>query len=247
MNIKCTLMLISTLTTTQVFAAPAINVGALNEFIAGGKNTLAKRIHNHGDSTAFVRVTVAEMVFDRDGEITEQPLDAEAIVNGRGTGLLSTPPRLIIPAGVMQTNRLVFTGSRERERYYRVRYIPVVPENKEEFGLATKELNDYRDKINAGVTVLSGFGTILTVQPNNVQFSSKIEGAGPQLKITNNGNSSIIIDDLKACSVKTKLCGNGSSTQLRPGRQLLRTAQPDQIWQYTLVEGSQKSALNTGK
>ncbi|SQC93247.1 Uncharacterised protein [Cedecea neteri] len=91
-----------------VIAGPAINVGALNEYVYSGKNTLAKRIYNTGDATAFVRVTVSEIVYKGQAPAEEVPLDNEAIINGKGSGIISSPPRLIIPAGGMQTNRLVY-------------------------------------------------------------------------------------------------------------------------------------------
>lgn len=229
------------------FAGPAINVGSLNEYMQSGRNTLAKRIHNTGDATAYVRISIHEMVFSEKGEASEKDLDANALINGKGTGLLSTPPRLIIPAGGMQTNRLVFTGSRDKERYYRVRYVPVVPQSTKEFGISSADAKKYQDAINAGVTVMSGFGTILTVQPDNVRFDTRIAGGANQLSLTNHGNASIVIDALKSCSRTLKSCDSGVTVQLRPGKTLNRTAAPDRVWQYTLIEGDQKKNLNTGK
>lgn len=162
------------------------------------------------------------------------------MINGQGTGLISTPPRLIIPAGGMQTNRLVFTGSREKERYYRVRYIPVVPESTKEFGISSTDAKKYQDEINAGVTVMSGFGTIVTVHPDRVRFDTRITNSGNQLSITNHGNASVIIEGLKSCDRDYKRCDNGVIVQLRPGKTLKRSSSLDRVWQYTLIEGDQK-------
>ncbi|EPC7254362.1 hypothetical protein ACR2R9_004328 [Cronobacter sakazakii] len=238
---------LSLLPVAAMAAGPAINVGSLNEFMAGGKNTLAKRIHNTGDATAYVRISIHEIEFHSNGESTEKELDSDTIINGKGTGLISTPPRLIIPAKGMQTNRLVFTGDRERERYYRVRYIPVVPESAKEFGLSADETKRYQEQINAGVTVLSGFGTIVTVKPDHTRYDTQISGTGNQLRITNNGNASIVIDALKSCDAPAKNCSSPVVVQLRPGKTLEQTAAPGKIWQYTLAEGSQTKNLNTGK
>lgn len=228
-------------------AGPAINVGALNEYMQSGKSTLAKRIHNTGDATAYVRIDILEMLFSNSGSPTEKPLDADAMVSGRGTGLIATPPRLIIPAGGMQTNRLVFTGSRDKERYYRVRYIPVVPKSTTEFGISGEEARKYENEINAGVTVLTGFGTIVTVQPDNVRFDTRITGGDNQLNVSNHGNASVVIDALKSCDRNMKNCDSGVTVQLRPGKTLSKSASPDRVWQYTLIEGGQKKNLNTGK
>ncbi|MDV0366842.1 hypothetical protein RVO90_12855 [Enterobacter chengduensis] len=228
-------------------SGPVINVGSLNEYMQSGKNTLAKRIHNTGDATAYVRINIHEMVFDAQGQAVEKNLDATALVNGQGTGLISTPPRLIIPAGVMQTNRLVFTGSREKEKYYRVRYIPVVPESTKEFGISGADAKKYQDQINAGVTVMSGYGTIVTVQPDNVRFDTRISGSGNQLSVTNHGNASVVIDGLKSCDRSLTHCDNAVIVQLRPGKTLQRTATPDRVWQYTLIEGDRKKNLSSSK
>lgn len=230
---------------TFCFAGPAINVGSLNEYIQAQKSTLAKRVYNTGDVTAFVRVNVSEIVYDDRGDSNEENLDSDAIINGKGTGIISSPPRLIIPANGMQTNRLVFTGARDKERYYRVRYIPVVPDNIEEFGLNDKQRKEYERAINAGVTVLTGFGTIVTVEPEKTKFDTRISGGGNELLITNNGNASVIVSDIKYCDVDLKNCSSPINVQLRPGRKLERKAPAHAIWLYALTEGSQKKNLST--
>ncbi len=227
-------------------AGPVINVGPLNEYIYSGKNTLAKRIYNSGDATAFVRVEVSEIVYNENNPAKEIPLDNEAIVNGQGAGVISSPPRLIIPAGGMQTNRLVYTGSRNKESYYRVRYIPVVPKNMDEFTLSNDEVEKYQGAINASVSVLTGFGTIVTVHPDNVRFDTQITDKGKKLRISNRGNASVVISDLKSCDAKLKDCSSPVNIQLRPGRSLERDIVPQKIWHYTLNEGSQKKALKSG-
>lgn len=229
-----------------VLAGPEINVGTLSEYIYSGRNTLAKRIYNTGDATAFVRVAVSEIIYKEQGPAEEVPLNNEALVNGQGTGIISSPPRLIIPAGGMQTNRLVFTGSREKETYYRVRYIPVVPKSSDEFALSKEEAHRYQDAINASVTVLTGFGAIVTVHPAKVRFETQITGQDGVLRIQNKGNTSIVIGDLKACDAGLKNCTAPVNIQLRPGRSLARDIVPQKIWHYTLNEGSHKKPLKSG-
>lgn len=231
---------------TTATAGPAINVGALNEYIQAGKSTLAKRIYNTGDVAAFVRVNVSEILYDSHGSATERTLNTDEIISGKGTGIVSSPPRLIIPVNGLQTNRLVFTGSRDTERYYRVRYIPVVPENNQEFAIDKRDVEAYQQAISAGVTVLSGFGIIVTVQPENVHFATQIDSDKNKLRIINNGNTSIVISDLKSCERDLKNCDSPMTLQLRPGRRLEQTAPVNKIWRYTLTEGSHKKNLSTG-
>lgn len=226
------------------FAGPMINVGELNEYIQPTQNNLAKRINNSGDATAFVRVSVDEMIFTTEG-YTENKLNADALIKGSGTGLISSPARLIIPAKGMQTNRLVFTGNRDKEHYYRVRYIPVVPEDIQEFGITKEEAKKYQDDIRAGVTVLTGFGTIVTVLPVSSRFDTRIEETGSTLNIKNNGNASIVVHSLKECTDDKKECSNLTNQQLRPGMSLTKPITAGKNWSYTLYEGTQKREMAT--
>lgn len=224
-----------------VHSGPAINVGVMNEFIPGEKNTLAKRIYNTGDSTAFVKITIDEIHYDDLSGPQERPLDTEALINGNGIGLISSPPRLIIPAGGMQTNRFLFSGPRDKERYYRVRYIPV--EQNEMGPVDTSSSSPVVDEINTGVNILAGFGTVVTVGPVNSQFNTVTEEKGNVLTIKNNGNTSIFISELRSCKSAQKECSATESVQLRPGKHLTRTAENGRKWYYTLSEAGKKTTL----
>ncbi|NIG21612.1 MULTISPECIES: hypothetical protein [Pantoea] len=243
--LKAILAAAISLAVMPAIAGPMINVGELNEYIQPKQNTLAKRINNTGDATAFVRVSVDEMIFTGSG-YTENKLDANALIKGSGTGLISSPARLIIPAKGMQSNRLVFTGSRDKERYYRVRYIPVIPEDAQEFGLSKDEAKKYQNEISAGVTVLTGFGTIVTVLPASARFDTQITENNRSLQISNNGNASIVIHSLKECDKGLKNCSSVTNHQLRPGMKLEKPVNTGKVWQYTLYEGTQKKSLSSG-
>src|SRR6201999_3291434 len=97
-----------------------------------------KRVFNGGDSTAFVKVTVLEIVYQPDGTIRELPLKSSRDGASRD-GLMASPARLIVPANGMQGTRLLFMGKRDRERYFRVRFVPVVPEKEDEFAVSSDE------------------------------------------------------------------------------------------------------------
>lgn len=227
-------------------AGPSINVGELNETIQPEQSTLAKRINNTGDATAFVRVSVDEIVFGANG-YGEKKLDEDALIKGVGTGLISSPARLIIPAKGMQTNRLIFAGSRDKELYYRVRYIPVVPQDAAEFSLETGDMKKYQEEISAGVTVLTGFGTIVTVLPSSARFDTKITSDSRRLLIANNGNASIFISSLQECNKDLKNCTSVTSHQLRPGMTLEKPISAGKVWQYSLYEGMKKQSLTSGE
>ncbi|HHR6132242.1 TPA: hypothetical protein ACS72K_003891 [Providencia alcalifaciens] len=234
------------LSVMPAMAGPAIDVGDLNEYIQPTQNTLAKRIHNTGDATAFVRVTVDEIVFSGHG-YSENKLDDNMLINGVGSGLISSPARLIIPINSMQTNRLVVIGSRDKERYYRVRYIPVVPDDAQEFSQNEDEMKKYQNEISAGVSVLTGFGTIVTVLPSSARFDTQITHNAGRLHIRNQGNASIVIRSLMECDKNSENCSNVTHHQLRPGMDLDRPVKPGKVWQYTLLEGTKETHLTSGK
>ncbi len=53
-------------------AAPNINIGTMYDYLEGERSTLLKRVRNAGDSTAFVRVSIAEVTFSESGEPQEK-------------------------------------------------------------------------------------------------------------------------------------------------------------------------------
>ena len=67
MNIHRLLALACLVTPLAAIGAPELNVGALYDYLDSGKSTLLKRVRNGGDTTAFVKVSVAELVYDTDG------------------------------------------------------------------------------------------------------------------------------------------------------------------------------------
>lgn len=228
----------------SVYAGPMLNVGALNEFIQPNSNTLAKRIYNSGDVTAFVRVEISEIFFNTDNSYLEKPIEMDSIVNGKASGLISSPPRLIIPADGRQTNRLLFVGNRDVERYFRVRYIPVIPAHADEFGLSERIASEYAKTINAGLTVLTGFGTIITVQPTHQKFNTVLYGRNHILDVTNKGNTSVVLSGLKACDINLNNCSESVNVQLRPGKNVKRISDIGKVWSYTLIEGGSKKQVN---
>lgn len=227
-------------------AAPSINVGSLYEFMEPQQNTLLKRIRNNGTSTAYVRISVSEIVTTAGGRQEEKPVNMEALVRGAGQGLVASPTRMMIPAGGMQANRLLYTGKRDTERLYRVRFVPVVPESGAEFGLNAEESARYRQEMSAGVTVMSGYGAIVTVRPAATRYDTRITSDAPVYSVRNNGNSTIILDTFTECSTGMKNCATPVVHYLRPGASLSRPATAGKSYRFTLVEGTAKKSITFG-
>lgn len=78
---------------------------------------------------------------------------------------MASPARLIVPANGTQGTRLLFMGNRDKERYFRVRFVPVVPQSDDDFAVTDEERDEYQQSLAAGVRVLAGYGTVFLYGP----------------------------------------------------------------------------------
>lgn len=199
-------------------ASPAIGIGSMYDLLPPGENNLVKKVYNSGDSTAFVRVDILEIRLDEKGgeqELVPQKLDGDALNKNR---LIATPQRMIIPPSEFQSVRLLWPGTREKERYYRVRFTPVAPDKKNDFGLTEQQLNEYKSSIKAGVNILTGYGSILYVMPDKAEFNTAVNDTPASVKVVNSGNATIVIDDIRHCIDKKSQCSPPTRTFVIPGR-----------------------------
>ncbi|MFL1502932.1 molecular chaperone [Pseudomonas sp. S191] len=218
-------------------AGPSINVGVVYDYLDGDKSTYLKRIFNGGTSTAFVKVEVLEILYDEQGVAKEVPLQTQLDSSARD-GLMASPARLIVPANGMQGTRLVFLGERNDERYFRVRYIPVVPEKEDAFAVTEEEREAYQSTLQAGVSVLAGYGTVFFVRPKDTRYDTRIENSGVQYALHNNGNSVIEVDEFKNCVVgKADDCHPTTKNHVLPGRTFSFDKEAGREYRFKLVEG----------
>ena len=225
-------------------AGPQINVGVVYDYLDGDKSTYLKRVFNGGDSTAFVKINILEIIYDVDGKAREIPLENQADGTSRN-GLMASPARLIVPANGMQGSRLLYMGEREKERYFRVRYVPVVPEKEDEFAVSAEEREDYKKSLSAGVNVLAGYGTVFFVRPKDTRYDSVIENDVSQYRIRNNGNTVVVIDEFKDCSVKNEQeCQPATKHHILAGRTFKFDKQAGREYRFTMVEGSKATKLD---
>jgi P pilus assembly chaperone PapD len=218
--------------TTSAHAAPNINIGSVYDYLDGDKSTFLKRVFNGGDSTAFVKVNILEILYDAQ-------VDADA-----RDGLMASPARLIVPANGMQGTRLLFMGERDRERYFRVRFVPVVPEKEDEFAVSSEEREDYKKNLSAGVTILAGYGAVFFVRPKETRFDSVIENEAGNYLIRNNGNSVVIVDEFKDCAVKNdRDCLPATKHHILAGRTFQFEKQTGREYRFTVIEGTATKKL----
>lgn len=233
---------------TSWAAAPEISVGTLSDYVDADKSNYLKRVRNSGDATAFVKIEVKEIVFNREGKSEEIAVaDMNKVKSNNGHTLIASPARLIIPAKGMQSVRLLVMGDRNTERYYRVRYIPVMPESKEGFNVTDKDVGDYKKTLTAGVNILAGYGTIVYVRPQQVRFNTNIDMKETELTVRNDGNSVIYLDHFKLCDSTGNKCETATKHHILPGKTRSYPKSANQKFHFDLVEGEKSQRILTSR
>ncbi|MCL6703587.1 molecular chaperone [Pseudomonas sp. T1.Ur] len=225
-------------------AGPQINVGVVYDYLDGDKSTYMKRVYNGGTSTAFVKVHVLEILYNEDGTYEEVPVQTPVGAVARD-GLMASPARLIIPANGVQGTRLLFMGNRDKERYFRVRFVPVVPEAEDEFAVSAQEREGYKkERLAAGLKVLAGFGTVFFVRPKDSRFETVIDDSASRYLLRNNGNTVVVIDEFKDCDAKKDNdCQPTTKHHVMAGRTFSFDKQAGREYRFTLIEGAQEKAV----
>ncbi|MEX5666715.1 molecular chaperone [Pseudomonas neuropathica] len=224
-------------------AGPQINVGTVYDYLDADKSTYLKRVFNSGDATAFVKINVLEIVYGADG--TPQEIAVENAADGASrNGLMASPARLIVPAQGMQGTRLLYMGARDRERYFRVRFVPVVPEKEDDFVVSSEERDDYKKSLTAGVNVMTGFGTIFFVRPKDARFATVVNDTDSRYELRNDGNTVIIVDEFKSCSLtKETDCGATTKHHVLAGKTFAFDKEKGREYRFFLIEGSEKKTM----
>mgnify|MGYP003407140338 FL=1 len=226
-------------------AGPQINVGTVYDYLDADKSTYLKRVFNSGDATAFVKVNVLEIVYGTEGTPQEIPVENAADGASRN-GLMASPARLIVPAQGMQGTRLLYMGERDRERYFRVRFVPVVPEQEDDFVVSGEEREEYKKSLTAGVNVMTGFGTIFFVRPKDARFATVINDTDNRYELRNNGNTVVIVDEFKSCSLtKETDCGATTKHHVLAGKTFAFDKEKGREYRFFLIEGTDKKVLKT--
>ncbi|MFC6335740.1 molecular chaperone [Pseudomonas sp. CCM 7891] len=228
-------------------AGPAINVGVVYDYLEGDRSSYLKRVFNSGTSTAFIKINVLEILYNEDGTSREVPI--ASLTDGKGAttsrdGLMASPARLIVPAGGRQGSRLLYMGERDKERYFRVRFIPVVPEKEDDFAVTDQERADYKSSLAAGVNVLAGYGTVFFVRPKDTRFDTQITETTERYQLRNAGNSVVVLDEFRDCSKADKAeCAPTTKHHILPGRGLFFDKKPNRQYSFQMIEGRDKKPM----
>lgn len=236
-------LLTAFLFTGVAYAGPMINIGSMYDMMMSGEKTFSKRVYNGGDTTAFVRIDILQMVVDAKGSL-DTPIKQVNDGQLNKEMLVATPQRLIIPPGGFQNVRLIWPSKRDKEYYYRVRFTPVLPKSNEGFNATAEQLKEYEaDQVKAGVNVLTGYGSILFVAPDTPRFDSHITQDKQTMTIKNNGNATIVLEKIQTCQQPGNKCDEEGRSFVLPGgsHQLKKNSEQETI-KYMLVEGKKEQA-----
>lgn len=228
--------LLAMLASGTLAAAPQINVGGLYDYLHGERSTLLKRVRNSGDSTAFVKVSVFELVYDAQGNITEVPQDDLPVAQ---RPLIASPARLIVPASGLQSMRLLYRGERDRERYFRLRFMPVVPARGDGFAISEEEAQLYGKALNASIEILTGYGSLLFVPPKDVTYRTEVSREDHQFTVQNAGSGTVVLDHFNDCDASGKDCATVTKHHVRPGTGRPFPLVAGRVYRFELIEGEQ--------
>lgn len=227
-------------------AAPSIGIGSMYDVLTSDAQSMTKRIYNTGDSTAFVRVDLHDVhpgIRKAEAQPSSNNVLTDVLDKNR---LIVTPQRLIIPPGSFQSVRILWPGSREKERYFRIRFTPVMPEDSDSFGLDKNAVDEYRKTaLHAGLNVLTGYGTVVIIQPDQAIFKTIVdESTSGSITIRNAGNATVSLDNLRHCKSINRECEAATREFILPGRILTVKKQTGYSINFTLIEGSNKRVVN---
>lgn len=214
-------------------AGPEINIGALHDYFEGDKSTLLKRVRNSGDTTAFVKVSVSELVYDTAGAPREVPMDG---LPADQRALVASPARLIVPAGGLQSVRLLYRGERERERYFRLRFIPVLPEVGDGFAVTEAQAEQYEKALKAGVNILAGYGSLAFVKPAATRYDTQVQQHSERFVVANKGNATVVLDHFSNCDLSGKSCETATVHHLLPGTERAFEKRSGRSYRFDLLE-----------
>jgi len=107
-----------------------------------------------------------------------------------------------------------------------------------------EERDDYKKNLSAGVNVMTGFGTVFFVRPKDARFDSAVNETDKRYELRNNGNTVVIIDEFKSCSLSNESeCGATTKHHVMAGKTYAFDKEKGREYRFTLIEGNSKKNL----
>lgn len=219
-------------------ANPQIDVGEMYDYLEGDKISIAKHIFNSGGGGALVRVDLLEILYTVAGVPIEVP------IKDPRRSLMVVPKQFFVAAGESRIIRLIFFGERNHERYFRVRFIPVIQEQASKFGAVESKYEVGEKALTANINLLVGYGAVFFVRPTNTVFNTLINEEAQNYAIVNEGNSVVIVDAFRDCPQGERTrCIPATKHHILPGKDFQFEKQLGHEYRFTLIEGGSEKDL----
>ncbi|MCB1646793.1 MAG: fimbria/pilus periplasmic chaperone [Pseudomonadales bacterium] len=170
-------------------------------FEAGGQPREDVKVSNTGEEVMYIQVEVLEV--KAPGSDAEERIKA---ADPREQKLIATPQKLVIQPGGQKLIRLVnLQKENQTERIYRINVTPIVPPLEEE----TSQLR-----------IVVAYQILTIIQPDEPVATLGASREGKQLKLSNSGNSNILLSEGKQCDpADASICEDLPSRRLYAGNE----------------------------
>lgn len=211
-------------------ASASITLDSMHAYLPPNRSTGELSVYNMSSATAYVRVDVIEMTLTGD-ELNAEPGEIEK-------ALLASPNRLIVPAGGRQVVRLIVLGERERERYFRVRFVPVAPKKADGFDISDEDESEASKTMHAELSIQVGYGARAVVAPRSPAFATRIVSVDGDYVIHNDGDSTIYLDEYRSCVRESSDCRDLPRERVDPHGNLRLPNEPGRYRSFKIKEGT---------
>ena len=107
---------------------------------------------------------------------------------------------------------------------------------------------DYKKSLSAGVNVMTGFGIVFFVRPKDARFDTVISDTPERYEIRNNGNTVMVVDEFKSCSVSNEAdCGATTKHHVMAGKSFAFEKEAGREYRFKLVEGDNRKDLRVAR
>jgi len=218
-------------------ATAGITLDSMHTYLAPNRSTGELTVYNMSPTTAYVRVDVIEMSVKGE-ELNAEPGEPE-------NALLASPNRLIVPASGRQVVRLIALGERDRERYFRVRFVPVTPKKADGFAISDEDESEASKAIHAQLSIQVGYGARVVVAPRSPRFDTRIVAVDGGTEIHNDGDSTIFLAGHRLCRRSSRDCEELPVERVDPNGRLRLANESGRHHSFNLKEGATTTAKTT--
>ena len=167
-------------------------------FEAGGQPRQDVKVSNTDEDVMYVQTEVFHV--RNPGEESE---DRVQVSNPKEIKLITTPSKLIVPAGGQKLIRIVSLDKvNDSESVYRINVTPIVPPLEEE---------------SSQLRIVVAYQVLVIVQPKDPKSTLEVARTGNHITFHNQGNTNILLSEGNQCDAVTDECQQLTSRRLYAG------------------------------